>query len=322
MKISVFGIGGIGGVIGGALAKVASEEISLLARGDRCEHIAKSGLTVHSDFIGDFTVKAGAIADTALEIGKTGVGGTVAVEDLGIQDIVIVCVKTTAIESAVKTIKPLVDSKTLIVPAMNGLSGAEEFRKAFPNNPVAATVLYVVAFAEKDFSVTQQGSFIKVVLDDLAEDEKAHEKVAMLSELLNKAGITGRLSSNIRKEMWNKYAFNCAFNTMTAALACNARTLKEETNFEDFKRIIGEVVATAKAEGVELPEDTVEVQSDRLLHTKGDSDSSLSRDFAVGKVGEMEMFSGDLIRRAEQFDLRLPTMEKYYGMLKELAEKM
>lgn len=321
MNIAIFGIGGIGGILGGALAKVAPEKVSFLARGERLDEIAKNGITVHSDLLGEFTAKPGKCADTSIS-SHGDKAAVVPVSELGVQDIVVVCVKTTDIEAAAKNIAPLVGPDTLIIPAMNGLSGGEDLQKAFPNNPVASSVLYVVAFTGEDFSVTQQGNFIKVVLDDLAADEKAHAKVETFAELLKEAGIDGRLSSHIRRDMWNKYAFNCAFNTMTAALACNARTLKEEGNFADFKAIIAEAKMTAEAEGVTLPEDTVEAQADRLLHTKGESDSSLSRDFAVGKPGEMEMFSGDLIRRAEGLGLKLPVMEKYYKMLLEKKANM
>lgn len=55
MKIAVFGIGGIGGLIGGALAR-KNEDTYFIARGKTLEAIHSRGLHVESTLLGDFTV--------------------------------------------------------------------------------------------------------------------------------------------------------------------------------------------------------------------------------------------------------------------------
>ena len=55
MRILIFGIGGIGGFAGGALAGTGSD-VYFYVRGKNREAIEKEGLHVTSELLGDFTV--------------------------------------------------------------------------------------------------------------------------------------------------------------------------------------------------------------------------------------------------------------------------
>lgn len=332
MRIAVFGMGGIGGVLGGALARTFPEDITFIARGKRKAALEKDGLTVHSDLLGEFTAHPAEIIDSAAlsPENATGNGAMPEAHSFAPMDVVLVCVKNTGIHEAAKAIRPLVDDNTLIIPAMNGLSAGEVLKEYYPNNPISEAVLYVVAYAKEDYSLLQLGKFTRIRMNDLGgtDDSPIHgtetgaEKVAALVEMFNAAGLDAKASSHIKKDLWNKYAFNCAFNTMTAALACNAKVIKEENNLQDFRSIVTEVFEVAKAEGIEFTQEAIDKHVDTMLHTSGGSDSSLSRDFAEGKTGEMEMFSGDLLRRGEKVNVALPVLTKYYEMLKKKATKM
>ena len=48
MKIAIFGAGGVGGYLGGLLAR-AGHEVSFIARGEHLMAIRKNGLEVRSD---------------------------------------------------------------------------------------------------------------------------------------------------------------------------------------------------------------------------------------------------------------------------------
>ena len=78
-------------------------------------------------------------------------------------------------------------------------------------------------------------------------------------------------------------------------------------------------VYDAYAKGIPIPEDQVEIEMNRLSRTRSDSTSSLSRDFAEQKVGEMEVFSGDLVRMAKETGVSVPVSEQYYQAMKEIA---
>ena len=73
--------------------------------------------------------------------------------------------------------------------------------------------------------------------------------------------------------------------------------------------------------GVSLPEELPEKQLRRILKTSDDSDSSLGRDFAAKREGELEVFCGDVIRMAAEMGTDVPMTQKYYDALKEIASR-
>ncbi len=298
MKIAVFGLGGVGGALGGALAKVFPEDITFIARGERKKYIEEHGLTVEGDFLGSFTARPALVTDRP--------------EEAGVQDAVIISVKNPALAKTAEGIAPMVGKDTLLIAVMNGIEAGEVLRKVYPENPTTQASIYIIAQKGPDFSVIQKGRFTDITFAGFGGNSKA----AKLAEMFGRAGITAHLAEDMEKIVWEKYIFNCAYNTMTAALGVKAESLKQEPALSDFAAIIREGVAAAAAKGIVF-EGMEEQSVNRLLHTKGSSDSSLSRDVDNGEEGELEMFSGDLVRLAEAAGVKTPVLAKYYELAKE-----
>ena len=83
---------------------------------------------------------------------------------------------------------------------------------------------------------------------------------------------------------------------------------------------MAEAAAVAAKMGVPLPEDLVDKHMVTMMeNTTPNSDSSLSRDFDAGKVGEMEVFSGYIVRKAAELGVPAPVSGEYYEGLKARA---
>ena len=78
-RMTIVGVGGVGGVLAGPLLRKYGGAVSLVARGARAEHLRQNGLSLRSDLYGTFTTPAPSVAETP--------------EELGVQDFVLVCVK-------------------------------------------------------------------------------------------------------------------------------------------------------------------------------------------------------------------------------------
>ena len=106
-KITVLGVGGVGGLLAGQLIRQYGDAVSLVARGGRGEHLRRQGLTIHSDLYGEYTVQPAAVtADPA---------------ELGVQDLILVSVKYAQLETAAAQLAPIVGPDTLVLPVMNGV---------------------------------------------------------------------------------------------------------------------------------------------------------------------------------------------------------
>ena len=139
-KIAVVGVGGVGGYIGGMLAKYYPH-VSFVARGARGESIREKGFVLHSDYKGEILVHPETVAGSSRELEK--------------QDIIFVCVKNYSLESACEELKGAVGPDTVVVPVMNGVDPAERTAKTLGAGIVVSALIYIVAFANPDYSVTQ-----------------------------------------------------------------------------------------------------------------------------------------------------------------------
>ena len=92
MRYAVLGVGGVGGLVGGALAK-AGHDVTLLVRPGRREHYSER-LSVQSELLGNFEAPV-RVADWLEEQ----------------FDVVWITVKATALEAALSTIPPEVPGR-------------------------------------------------------------------------------------------------------------------------------------------------------------------------------------------------------------------
>ena len=306
LKITVFGIGGVGGAIGAMLAKNYGEQVSFIARGARKEHLQKEGLTIRGDFTGSFTVKPGKVTEEPYELGE--------------QDIILVCVKNDALPAAAQKIRPIVVEKTLVIPVMNGVTAYRRLRVELQQGIVLPSVIYIVSVSCPDYSIEQKGKYMEVHTGVLPGDEAYAEQAREVCRMFAGSGIDWQYSEEILTDIWKKYVLNCAYNVVTARWGCNIGEIKSDpAKMEDYRRLMEEAKDVGCAHGVPLPDDLIDELMGRLIKTKGESTSSLSRDFAEGKAGEMEVFSGDLVRMAAAEGVPVPLTERYYAAMQEIA---
>lgn len=145
-KIAVVGLGGVGGYLAGMLAKTHAQ-VTFAARGERLRAIHDNGFTLHSDYHGEIHVTPKA---------------AVTAEELDVQDVIFLCVKNYSLEEACAQIAHAVTENTVVVPVMNGVDPGDRARAYLKKGIVVDALIYIVAFANRDFSVTQQGKFARL----------------------------------------------------------------------------------------------------------------------------------------------------------------
>jgi 2-dehydropantoate 2-reductase len=109
MHYAVLGAGGVGGLVGGALAK-AGHDVTLLVRPGRREHYSER-LNVQSELLGNFEAPV-RVADWLEEQ----------------VDVVWIAVKATEIQSALSSIPLEVLGDGVLVPLLNGVDHVQMLR--------------------------------------------------------------------------------------------------------------------------------------------------------------------------------------------------
>lgn len=302
-KICVVGLGGVGGFIGGVLAKTYPH-VAFFARGSRKESIQNNGLIIKSDFLGEFQVKPEKISDEA--------------EVLGIMDYVFVCVKNYSLEQVCSQIAPMIGETTVIVPIMNGIDPAQRTRNYIGMGTVLEALIYIASGSEEDYTIVQKGNYALVHIGKKNSSEEEKKSITKVSEILNGANVQCIIDEDIEAVIWKKYILNCAFNIITAYYHATTGELKKDPKkVEEFKSLLSEASLVGRKIGVHLSD---KVEEDHLYHFLYRQDdaatSSLRRDMDLGKANELETFSGYLLTLGEQHGIELPVTRYFYDRLR------
>ena len=294
-KIAVIGIGGVGGYVAGMLAK-AYPHVTMVARGARGESIRENGLVLHSDYKGE----------------------------MGQQDYISICVKNYSLEDVCENIRDMVTDDTVIIPVMNGVDPGEKIRSLIGRGTVVDSLIYTVAFANADFSISQQDTFTWLCIGIKNAGQGQQEKVTQVAEILKGADIDYKDDGDIEVEIWRKYILNCAFNVMTAFYDNTIGELRRDpVKAQQYETLVWEAASVGRAKGVALTDEHIQEVIHKFRHVHADNaTSSLQRDFQIcKKQTELETFSGYIVQEAKRLGVSIPLSEEMYQGLKAKAEK-
>ena len=98
----------------------------------------------------------------------------------------------------------MVTDDTVIIPVMNGVDPGENIRRLVGKGTVVDSLIYTVAFANEDFSISQQDTFTWLCIGIKDADERQQKKVAEVAGILKGADIDYKDRGDIEVEIWEK----------------------------------------------------------------------------------------------------------------------
>lgn len=315
-RVAVVGVGGVGGYLAGMLGQVCPH-LTLAARGGRKESLQRNGLILHSDYKGELTAVPEQVVET---------------KDLKEQDFIFICVKNYSLEEVCRELAPAVTDETVIIPVMNGVNPGERVRSYLGRGTVVDSLIYIVAFANEDYSITQQGDFARLCIgikDAAVPQENGaavyqkkaapQEKAAETAALLTAADIDCEVAADIEVEIWRKYILNCAYNVETAFYDNTIGQLRrDEKKAKEYEALVNEAYQVGLAKGVAIRQEHIDAIIHRFYYELADdATSSLQRDIRAGRRSEVDVFGGYIVREAERHGIPVPVSLKMYEKLRE-----
>ena len=303
MKIGIVGAGGVGGYYGGQLARVGTE-VGFVARGEHLAAIRERGLRVRTPNE-DFTVNVAASDDPA---------------EIGACDAVLFCVKSYDTESAAALLDPLLKAGIGVVSLQNGVDNEEKIAARIGTEHVVGGASFILAHIAEPGVVERTGSVQRIVFGEL--DGSQTDRSDRLLAACRAAGIDAHLTDDIRRVLWDKYAFLCALAGLTAVtLVPIDELMRVPETRELFRQMVREAVLVAQAEGVDLGDDIVDEKAEFAAALEPGSFSSLHHDLVSGRRLELDALHGELVRRASRHNLSVPVTAIVYALLRpwELA---
>jgi len=305
-RIVVFGIGGIGGYIAarigmGIEAAVGGEkyEAVFIARG------------AHLD-----AIKAGGLRYKAPDGMESVVRPTLATSDpakAGPADFVFLCVKGYDLDSACRSIVPIVGPATVIVPLLNGADIYERVRSIVKGGIVVPASIYIASTVKEPGLVHHGSGKGSLVLG--REPGRPDYDPAPLRALLDQSGIPYDWYEDPFPAIWTKYLFIASFALVTARSGLGIGGVIADASWSaTAKEIQAEVAAIAKAKGIKLPADAASQAFDKGKAFAPDTKTSYQRDVEVpGKPNEGELFGGTIMRLGKELGVPTPATDNIYA---------
>jgi 2-dehydropantoate 2-reductase len=298
MRMLVVGAGSTGGFFGGRLAQ-AGRDVTFLVRPHRAEQLRKNGLEILSPH-GNITLRPQLV--TAKELDTP-------------FDAVLLTVKAFSLGTVLDDLTPVVGSRTLILPVLNGMKHMDTLAARFGRGAVVGGAAKVATTIDEQGRIVQLAPFQDIAYGEM--DGTRSARIVALDTFMRGAGFDARLSANIMLEMWEKWALLATLGGTTCLMRGNIGEIEAAPGGSDFLlRFFGEVCSIVNAVGVRVSEAFVAQVKSIIIHAKGSPlTSSMYRDLQKNQPIEAEQIIGDLLMRGASAGISTPLIAAAYANL-------
>jgi 2-dehydropantoate 2-reductase len=320
MKIGVVGPGAVGSYYGAKLCR-DGHEVHFLLRSDY-EIVRRRGVKIKS-VEGDFHANPRAARTP---------------EEIGVCDLVIIALKTTANDLFPSLLPPLVGPNTAVLTLQNGLGSEEKLAQLFRPERVMGGLCFV-CLNRVEPGVIEHIAHGKIVLGEFAgwPEPRTHD----IASAIRHSGVPVAVAENLACAHWEKLVWNIPFNGLGVASCAglavmNAanepdesikrrgpclttdRLLAEPGWFEWVHPLMLEVIAAARAKGLALDDSVAEEQIAKTRVVMGPYKPSTLLDFELGRPLELETLFFEPLCQARAAGVEAPRLTRLCAVLKAL----
>ena len=294
MRYAVLGAGGVGGLVGGMLAK-AGHPVTLLVRPGRRD-LYPELLSVQSETFGSF--------ETPVRVGET----------LDEQfDIVWITVKAAALEPALRTIPPEELGGGSVVPLLNGVDHVEHLRDRYGAERVLPGTIRVEAEQIGPGRVRHLSAFADV---QVAPRPVTQARAEALCEELRGAGLGCEVRDDEVTMLWSKLCFLAPFALATTASGGPVGVVRSDPGWwTRLEGCLNEACAVALAEGAKVAPEPVLAT---LQEAPDGFRSSMQKDVAAGRPPELEAIAGPILRGGTEHGIDVSATRALVDRIMEL----
>ena len=316
MKYAVIGLGAVGSIIGGLLAK-SGLNVVLIGKKSQVEIINKKGIKI--DGINGSIIVENVIASSDLA----------SLDDI---DVIIICVKSNDTQNLANSLKDHIKKSASIVSLQNGIRNSTILEKTTGNRVVSGVILFNALYSKPgEVSLTIKGGLV------LEADESYMEFIRPITNSFNKTGLNSKTVNHIQGCQWNKLIVNL----QNAVTALTGQTIKESIVNNDSRAILiatmKEGINVLKQSGISLktlpdidPKKMVRRLSlfnsalirigSRFMGLKENARTSMWQSLSRGKPTEIDYINGEIVNLAKKNNLKAPINLKLVELVKK-AEK-
>jgi len=291
--IVVLGAGAIGSVY--AVKLSARHPVTVVARPDHVDAIRAGGLRL----IGRETMTARVDAVTRIESIAPGT-------------IILLTTKVNASADALAPLAAMVRDDTTIVCVQNGLDSEGIARRAVGGRGLVLRAITQFGAIFQSPGVINYTASGYTLLEDGARS-------AGIAALLTACGLEGRVSPDIKTEIWRKLIFNCVINPITSIIGSDVGGIADPRLDTLKQLVVDECLQVARADGVDFDVDFVRAIAD--LFGPSRNIASMRQDLLKGKPTEIDHMNGAIVKLGQRFGVACPVNGALVAIIKAMEAR-
>lgn len=289
MRHAILGAGGVGGLIGVALAK-SGESVTLVLRPETLRDYPAE-LSLESP-LGSFSVPVDRAASVAAPY-----------------DVLWITVKSTQLDSALRSVIVQPDRIGAVVPLLNGIDHVALLRARFGHDRVVPASIGVEAERTAPGKIIHRGMAIRLSFSSIGES-----RLASTAEEFRKFGFACQFVADEMKLLWAKLSILAPFALTTSASGLTIGGVNSDPVWrKNLEAVVREVAAVGTASGTPLDATAIIAFFGK---TPPGGRSSMQKDVAAGKPPELDGIAGAVLRRAEEHGIDVPVTRELVAMIR------
>ena len=291
MKIGIIGAGAMGSLFGGHLA-LGGQDVTLIdVNADHLSAINENGLIVEGP--------------SGVDCARPRAGRP---EDFTeTQDFVIIFTKGAHTEDALVSALHLINERTWVLTAQNGLGNADLIARHVPSDRIAiGTTSYAATLRGPGRLRLQAGGDLRI----WAANGSRAPAVERLAEAISASGLDCKTDPKVEGAVWEKIAFNAAINSLSAVTKYRVGELGDFPAGRKLAELVAkEVAEVACARGVEFDLSRVHGLLDAAFTHHREHQPSMLCDVLAGRETEIENINGAVVAEAHRLGLQVRVTE-------------
>jgi 2-dehydropantoate 2-reductase len=222
------------------------------------------------------------------------------------------------VESAGAQLSPLVGSETAVIPLQNGVDAAARLAAILGDGPVMAGTAFVTGAIVAPGVVRQTGTYQRMTFGE--PEGRDSRRGRRLRDLCAAAGFEGVLSPDVRVPIWEKFALLVPLADLNALTRLPLGKWRTDPDLVAlFEAALRETVEVGRAEGIDLPSDSVDKALATMWSMPDHHMTSMGNDLLRGSRLELPWFAGKVVELGRRHGIPTPANLFVYAALKPYA---
>ncbi len=304
MNITILGAGAMGCLYGGYLAEAGNNVTLVDIWKDHMDAINQNGLTIMTPDGGEKVIK--------------NLKGVYSASETGQAELVIVFVKATMTEEAMRQATNLVGPETMVLTLQNGLGNVEALCRVLDKKNVIAGTTAAGASIKGPGRI-HQGGVGDTVVGEL--DGSMTDRIQRLKETFDQASLSGKASNNVLGLIWTKLSANIGINAI--ATLCNIKNgqiLDYPESMALQEAAVRECMDVAEAKGIKFETPDVVEHVREVAHKTGANTCSMLQDIMAKRQTEIAVINGAVVDGGQEFGIPTPVNWVLTNLIKTIQQ--